>query len=384
MHTKSFSGVKVEDAAQGRVTAVFATMGVVDSDHDVTREGAFEDGRKVAISAYGHTSWGGALPVGKGVVKVRGKKAILDGQFFMDTAAGRETFSVVKALAEDGLGEWSYGFDINEYSFGEFDGRRVRFLDRVTVHEVSPVLLGAGVGTGTLSAKSRHGEPDRPGPAVPAVRKAIPPHDTPTTPRPWDGPRTIAAITEDARPSELRSVHAWVDPDGDPEAKSSYRYPHHHGVDGPANLRAAVIHIAHLNSAACDLPEEDRKAVYEHLAEHLRAADRQPPELRARGERPAKGLRLVDEAADVLSALSALTDRAVEVVTLRATHGKRLGAGPADLLSWIGDDLKRLDRVLAGQPDDDAQEPDDAELASLLAASVARIHDIHDPNGERA
>src|SRR3546814_6704026 len=66
--------------------------------------------------------------------------------FFMNTTHGRDTFETVKALSEDGLQEWSYGFDIDEYAFGEVDGQRVRYLDRLTVHEVSPVLLGAGIG----------------------------------------------------------------------------------------------------------------------------------------------------------------------------------------------------------------------------------------------
>src|SRR3546814_16814370 len=66
--------------------------------------------------------------------------------FFMNTTHGRDTFETVKALSEDGLQEWSYGFDIDEYAFGEVDGQRVRYLDRLTVPEVSTVLLGAGIG----------------------------------------------------------------------------------------------------------------------------------------------------------------------------------------------------------------------------------------------
>src|SRR3546814_14819273 len=62
----------------------------------------------VRISAYGHKSWQGQLPVGKGVIRVKGKRAILEGQFFMTTTHGRDTFETVKALSEDGLQEWSY------------------------------------------------------------------------------------------------------------------------------------------------------------------------------------------------------------------------------------------------------------------------------------
>lgn len=154
MDTKSFSRVEIKDADKGEVTAVFATLNVVDSDGDVTPPGAFENGAKVRISAYGHSSWGDRLPVGKGTIREVKNDAILDGKFFLDTPEGAATFRVVKELGEDGLQEFSYGYDPVEYSFGEFEGREVRFLNKVKVHEVSPVLLGAGVNTRLLTAKS--------------------------------------------------------------------------------------------------------------------------------------------------------------------------------------------------------------------------------------
>lgn len=144
--------VEVKDAAKGEVTAVFATFNTVDSDKDVTLPGAFEDGAEVVISAYGHKSWEGLLPVGKGVIQTTKTEAVLEGQFFMDTLDGADTFKTVKNLGA--LGQWSYGYDAKEYSFGEFEGQQVRFLQKQAVHEISPVLLGAGVNTRTLSAKS--------------------------------------------------------------------------------------------------------------------------------------------------------------------------------------------------------------------------------------
>lgn len=153
MATKSTMRCEIKDADKGEVAVVFATLDVIDSDGDVTNKGAFESGAKVRISAYGHTSWNGILPVGKGAIREVGKEAVMDGRFFMDTPAGADTFKVVKALGEDGLQEWSYGYDPVEFSFGEFEGQQVRFLSKLKVHEVSPVLLGAGVGTRLLTAK---------------------------------------------------------------------------------------------------------------------------------------------------------------------------------------------------------------------------------------
>lgn len=150
MNTKGLR-VEVKDADKGEVTAVFSTFGVVDHDGDVTSPGAFTDGAPVRMSAYQHTSWMGALPVGKGTIRVTATEAIFEGGFFMNTAAGRDTFEVVKEMGD--LQEWSYGYDPIEFAFGEHDGSQVRFLNKVDAHEVSPVLKGAGLNTRTLAVK---------------------------------------------------------------------------------------------------------------------------------------------------------------------------------------------------------------------------------------
>lgn len=165
MNLKTISGVEVKDAAAGTVEAVFSTLNTIDYDGDVTLPGAFTDGAQVKISAYGHSSWGPSrgsssvpmLPVGKGVIRAGEKEAVLQGQFFMSTAGGRETFETVKEMGD--LQEWSYGYDVLDADYGEFEGKRVRFLRSLAVAEVSPVLMGAGVGTRTISAKSLADEP---------------------------------------------------------------------------------------------------------------------------------------------------------------------------------------------------------------------------------
>lgn len=360
MDTKSLR-VEIKDADRGEVTAIFSTFNVIDSDSDVTRPGAFEDGAEVPISAYGHTSWQGALPVGKAVIRQTDTQAILEGRFFMNTAAGRDTFTTVKELG--GLGQWSYGFDIVRHSFGEFDGRQVRFLEEVRVHEVSPVLVGAGVGVRTLSAKSG------------GRKRAIAPHETDVVSRPWDGPAAVAAIPDDARPSELRSVFAWVDETGDPEAKSSYKFPHHHGANGPANIRACIAGIAVLNGArgGADIPEADREGVYQHLAAHLRDADREVPELRSQ---PSAPMKFSEELMEGMAVLSELLGSAQRVAALRAEKGKQLSKVNAEILGWIGEDLERLKALLsipAGEPE---PQVDEALIASVVAAGIARLQDL--------
>lgn len=137
----------------GSVRAVFATLNVVDKHDDVTLPGAFGN-QKVVISAYQHSSWMSALPVGKGRIFEEGQEAIFEGSFLLETQHGKDTYETVRALAADGLGEWSYGFDPLKESRGEFQGKKVRFLESLKVYEVSPVLVGAGENTRTLDVKN--------------------------------------------------------------------------------------------------------------------------------------------------------------------------------------------------------------------------------------
>ncbi len=147
--------VEIKDAERGEIEAVVATFGVKDHDGDWTLPGAFEAGTKVRISAYGHESWFGELPVGKGVLRATEQDVRLIGQFFLSTTHGRETFETVKAMGE--LQAWSYGYEVLERGEVTEELRRLgvsRVLKRLQVHEVSPVLVGAGVGTRTVAVKS--------------------------------------------------------------------------------------------------------------------------------------------------------------------------------------------------------------------------------------
>ncbi|NJP24448.1 hypothetical protein FLW53_09550 [Microbispora sp. SCL1-1] len=362
MDTKGFR-VEIKDEDKGLVTAVFSTFNKRDSDRDVTRPGAFEDGAEMPISSYGHTSWDGALPVGKGRIRTTSKEAILEGEFFMDTQHGADTFKTVKRLGA--LGQWSYGYDPVEYSFGEWEGQRVRFLDKLKVHEVSPVLLGAGVNTRTLAAKSAGRD------QVQRAGRPIAPHDTEVVARSWDGVKMLDGLAADARPSELRTVFAWADPDSDPEAKSSYRFAHHHGVGGPANVRACLMGIARLNDAAkAGIPDADREAVYQHLAAHLKDADVEVPELKSG---PVGSLKFHEEGHAVLAAVASYIDRASEVLALRRAKG-RTGLAPssASLLGWVEDEMRRLKSLLDTPTGD--EDPTDEEIASVIARSVAQLN----------
>jgi len=143
----------------GAVKAVFATLGVIDHDSDIILPGAIESGKKVRVSAYNHASWDRSLPVGVGSISEVGNELILDGNFFLDTTHGADTYKTIKGLGE--LVEWSFGFDVldKDYTTDPVTGHQVRRIKKLKVYEVSPVLLGAGIDTRTIDIKGLGAEP---------------------------------------------------------------------------------------------------------------------------------------------------------------------------------------------------------------------------------
>ncbi len=157
--------LKAGQEAQGGFRATIATFNVVDKDKEVTLAGAFPVGKTVLISAYGHASWGSwsaaVLPVGSGVIGADETHAWVDGRFWLDTDLGKQHYLAIKnSLADGADSEWSYGFTVlksstDEAQLAEWPGAW-RILEQVEVYEASPVLLGAGVETGTEYLKSPH------------------------------------------------------------------------------------------------------------------------------------------------------------------------------------------------------------------------------------
>lgn len=301
MQTKALSRVEIKDADRGEIAAVFSTLDVIDADGDVTLKGAFDDGAPAAISAYGHQSWKGQLPVGKGLIRETSTEGIFEGRFFMDTQAGADTFTVVKELsADDGPGqEWSYGLLNVQSEMGTKDGRRVRFLKKITVPEVSPVLKGAGIDTRTIEAKGLK----QPNSEVQArLRNAGRER--------WSDEDTYVWCAD----FDLDELWAVFEISADGEADRLVRIDIERDGDDVT-----------LGATETDVE-------------------------RTVGYAP-KSLRFSEHAKSVLADVDGLITRATEVMALRAPKGKALGN--ADLLTALTGDLERLKALLEVPPTTD-------------------------------
>ena len=142
--------LKSDGADEGAVNAVFSTFDVVDSDKDVVLASTFTHGQEVPMT-WSH-DW--TAPVGKGRILVEPAQAVFDGAFFLKTSWGRDAYESVKAM--QALQEWSWGFKIVEAVSEMRDGEPVRVIRKATVYEVSPVLVGSGIGTFTRDIKGDH------------------------------------------------------------------------------------------------------------------------------------------------------------------------------------------------------------------------------------
>ena len=338
IHKTMTGSAKAVDEAEGIVEAYTNTMGVVDADGDIVEPTAFDasiaDNLPIPVLS-GHDQ--GKL-VGK--VIFAQPRHIADDEYRlftrmqmnMETEAGRDAFSNV---AGDYVREWSIGFNIPKESDVEQEGsdvstviRRIGNLDWV---EVSSVIRGSSPSTVTVAAKAS--------PSTHA-KGAIPSHLTAWVEDAWDGSLMRGRIKGGA--AILRASHAWVDPEGDPELKASYKYLHHHigrnGKGGAANVRAITTALANLNARKTAIPENDRRGVYNHLARHLRDAGRKPSELRS-AEPPdhskpfpnfhACRIREPDEFDKFRTAAETIDDKPVEVL-----YGREIETGDWDIASY--------------------------------------------------
>lgn len=191
------------DGPEGSFKATFATFNVIDLDGDVTRPGSFEQGKEILVSQYGH-QWG-SLPAGKATVFADDQKAWVEGQLFLDTTAGLDTYRTLKNVGA--LQEFSYGFQIVKASPGQFEGKSVRIIERVNPFEVSPVMRGAGISTGLQSIKGAMTLEDEAETALTGVESVIRRYKSLADLRAKEG-RTLSAANRARISRQLESLAA--------------------------------------------------------------------------------------------------------------------------------------------------------------------------------
>ena len=151
------SGIEIKRLdAEGAGLARIATLSAVDEDGDTYAEGAFGEQAVKVMAAHNWT----VVPIGKARVFEESDEALAEFQLNLESPTAREWHAALKfdldAERSGGrpLQEWSYGFRVVDAETETRDGERVRILKRLKLHEISPVVVGAGVGTATLALKT--------------------------------------------------------------------------------------------------------------------------------------------------------------------------------------------------------------------------------------
>jgi hypothetical protein len=187
------------------------------------------------------------------------------GRLTLDSFWGKETWALMK---DGALNEGSIGYEAVKFDFEDQHGQMVRNLRENRLYEISPVPLGMNALTQIRAVKAA---------TLAEMKKAIPPKETPKAPEgeAWDA---AAALKDAAGAKQLRMMHAWVNPDGDPDAKSSYKLPHHL-PDGRVVWKGVSAAGAALmgSRGGVDIPDADVAGVQKHLALHYKQFDQTPP-----------------------------------------------------------------------------------------------------------
>lgn len=121
------------------------------------------------------------------------------------------------------------------------------------------------------------------------IAAAVVPHQTATSDAPWDAKVQEEKLGETLHLTAAQQAFAWVntaDMSGDTfklVQRSAGRFLHHEieedGEPGAANLTACSAGIGIILGArgGTDIPDTEKRAVYNHLAQHLRDAGQEPP-----------------------------------------------------------------------------------------------------------
>lgn len=155
MQLKTLSIEEMSEAGVG--LARIATLSAVDHDGDTYLPGAFswKDGGVQWCSILpAHNRH--ATPLGKAKVYEEGDAALAELRFNLSIPEAKSWHSAIMFDLATGnsVQEYSYGFDILDFDYQARGNDRVRQMKKLDVSEVSPVLRGAGIGTGTLRMKA--------------------------------------------------------------------------------------------------------------------------------------------------------------------------------------------------------------------------------------
>lgn len=298
METKSLPS-KVMTIEDRDVTGISAVMGVVDAGNDVLFKGAFTKTISERLERIRHLWMHDAhMPPTATILELRevgrmelpldmkdkwpqAKGGLLVKRRYLETERGNEILAGLKA-DPPAITEMSFGYDAVKYDFeeikpGDEDSYpiMIRNLREVRLWDTSDVNWGMNEAT------------------VASMKSALPYKDTGNAGEDaeWKKP-VLSDFTdgswEDLSETERKRIasHFTWSVSMPPDSFGDLKLPHHQpaksGV-GPAvwnGVKAAMGALMGARGGVSGLSESDRKSVYNHLAKHYGAWEKEPPDLK--------------------------------------------------------------------------------------------------------
>lgn len=337
---------------QNRVIRFVTSTEVQDRDGDVIETSGWQvdNYMKNPVVLFGHDY--SALPVGKTIhieLDTMNKRMLQDIQF-----AKKEEYEfadTVYRMAKAGyLNTTSVGFMGIEHEpmFDDsknYVGRRYKKQELLETSIVpvpsNPEALIEARSKGILNEKDLK--------FFTINKSVIPFHDYGIAPESesWDGPSQI----KEADTSTLKQICAWYDAQN-PDIKSSYKLPHHDATSKKVVWAGVSAAMGALMGArgGVNIPDADRKGVYNHLIKHYKQFNKTPPEFKEYAEK--------EEEAVVIEK-SGATISASNKEKLQAIHDEMHNAVSA--VKGCRDKLKEFMYPIGEKPEPECEPKDDIE-----------------------
>ena len=293
LHVKALVNTKANND-EGIIEAVVGSTSVIDRMGDTINQAGWDlkNFKKNPVILWGHNVREERPPIGKAIkVWLEGtkeKKLMFRVKFDLQDKFASEIFRKIK----DGfINTTSVGFMPLEWDDNEFTSMDLLELSFVPV-PANPEALVAIKDLNPIELKKMYKPKDLgdfKNLKVIKHKRPIPYKNLDTAPvsEVWDGPKERANSDVDM----LKLICAWFD-DTAPQKKSSYLLAHHNATTKKAVWRGVASSMAVLmgGKGGVDIPEKDRKDVYNHLAKHYKQFDREAPEFKAVEKQVLKGL----------------------------------------------------------------------------------------------
>lgn len=345
------------------VTGLAAIFGNIDAYGDITHKGAFkktiQENFDRVRHLWQHDNWSPPIAtvkslreVGKGDLPKEVKEKFPEAtgglevvREYLDTPRANEVFTALTA-EPPAIREMSFGYDPIKFDFesgedGPYEGMLIRNLREVRLYDTSDVNWGAN--EATVASKA----------AVPFKDTGAADEDTA-----WSAP-TLGDFTEDAwgdlsdaEKRRIASHYAWAAA-MPPENFGDLKLPHHQpgmsGV-GPAVWRGVASAMGRLLQSGTQIPDSDRRGVYNHLSKHYAQWDKEVPDF-----------KLVE--------LAMLSQEVLTLETVVGKEGHVLSSRNLERLKNALDVLSEI--LLAAEPPEDEDEK--AKTRALTESLMRRV-----------